>query len=79
MGEDLSDGILVGGVEGGALAAFLSTLVKTFELIHGTVGEESSTHCHYCGSMYNGIFVFCTNPDVYYMMLLSSLVSTNGC
>ena len=35
--EDLGDGILMGAVKVSALGTGLSTLVETFELVHGTV------------------------------------------
>ena len=37
MGEYLSDGILVSAIQGCVLTTLLSALVKTFELVHGTV------------------------------------------
>ena len=46
VGEDLSDGVLVSAIQGCVLTTLLSALVKTFELVHGTVINSDDFWSH---------------------------------
>ena len=61
MREDLSDGILVGAVQRSVLGSCLSTLVKTFELVHGTVCVCVCARREWMSCRQEGACVYYTN------------------